>query len=183
MPFDSPAFMRSLRTFDLSVACHERSLRVAGGKRKLSRMEAAGVEPASERPLSPESTCVSPFDWSQPAWKRGENRRPPGPNGVSSPAGSDRPGQPACVHDIQSRRAGPNGVDVAALRQRVRAACSQLRWFHRFYEAMALGMHPATPYPRRNRFAPTVAECAELLLPILSVHARSGLGVVFPPRR
>jgi hypothetical protein len=35
--------MRSLRTFDLSVACHERSLRFAEGMRKLSRMEAAGV--------------------------------------------------------------------------------------------------------------------------------------------
>jgi hypothetical protein len=27
--------------------------------------------------------------------------------------------------------------------------------FHRIYEAMALGMHPASLYPRRNRFAPT----------------------------
>src|SRR5512139_848856 len=40
-------------------------------------------------------------------------------------------------------------------KQRERAACSQLRLSHRFYETMALGMHPATPNPRRNRFAPT----------------------------
>ena len=33
---------------DLSVACHERSLRFAEGKRKLSRMEAAGVEHVGE---------------------------------------------------------------------------------------------------------------------------------------
>ena len=55
MPFDSPALMRSLRAFDLSVACHERSLRFAEGKHKLSRMEAAGVEldrPIRNRPVS-----------------------------------------------------------------------------------------------------------------------------------
>jgi hypothetical protein len=40
-------------------------------------------------------------------------------------------------------------------KQRERAACSQLRLSHRIYETMALGMHPATPNPRRNRFAPT----------------------------
>jgi hypothetical protein len=26
--------------------------------------------------------------------------------------------------------------------------------FHRIYEAMGLGMHPASPYPRRSRVAP-----------------------------
>ena len=37
-----------------------------------SRMvEAAGVEPASEGPSSPDSTCVSSFVDSQPAWERG----------------------------------------------------------------------------------------------------------------
>ena len=26
--------------------------------------------------------------------------------------------------------------------------------FHRIYESMGLGMHPANPYPRRSRIAP-----------------------------
>ena len=29
--------------------------------------------------------------------------------------------------------------------------------FHRISESVALGMHPAIPYPRRDRFAPTMA--------------------------
>jgi hypothetical protein len=38
-------FAGSLRAFSLEVACHERTLRFAEGKRKVSRMlEAAGVE-------------------------------------------------------------------------------------------------------------------------------------------
>jgi hypothetical protein len=34
-------------------------------------VEAAGVEPASEGPSSPDSTCLSSFVGSQPAWERG----------------------------------------------------------------------------------------------------------------
>ena len=33
--------------------------------------------------------------------------------------------------------------------------------FHRIYEAMALGMHPASLYPRRNRVAPKDEVCAD----------------------
>ena len=53
MPFDSrsnafQAFDYSLRTFSLKMACLERSLRFAEGKRKLSRMEReTGFEPAT----------------------------------------------------------------------------------------------------------------------------------------
>jgi hypothetical protein len=46
-------------------------------------------------------------------------------------------------------------VDVAGITPRERAAYSQLGLFHRIYESMALGMHPAILYPRRSRFAPT----------------------------
>src|SRR5262245_63378167 len=44
------------------------------------------------------------------------------------------------------------------IKQRERAACPQLRVFHRIYETMGLGMHPASLYPRRSRIAPT-EEC------------------------
>ena len=49
-----------------------------------------------------------------------------------------------------------DGETLAGIKPRERAACSQLGLFHRFYEAMALGMHPTAPYLRRSRFAPTM---------------------------
>src|SRR5688572_1272009 len=63
LPFDSPLASlrltnRSLRTFSLIMACHERSLRFAEGKRKLSRMEReTGIEPATSSLGSSRSTA------------------------------------------------------------------------------------------------------------------------------
>ena len=50
--------------------------------------------------------------------------------------------------------AKPNGGRRYLIKQRERAAYSQLWLFHRIYESMGLGMHPTSSYPRRSRFAP-----------------------------
>jgi len=50
-----------------------------GAQRPSRMVEAAGVEPASESTSSKDSTCMSSFVISQPAWKRGENRQPLSP--------------------------------------------------------------------------------------------------------
>ena len=59
------------------------------------------------------------------------------------------------LYGVQPRPVGETRVDVAGVKQRVRAANPQLRWFHRINETVVLGMHPADPYLRRNRVAPT----------------------------
>src|SRR5262245_53601671 len=59
------------------------------------------------------------------------------------------------------------------IRQRERAACPQLRVFHRIYESMGLGMHPTSLYPRRSRIAPVIEEVAGT-----EVLARDNNGIV-----
>jgi hypothetical protein len=67
----------------------------------------------------------------------------------------NRQQRPACIYDIRplSHRREQGG------RRYLLSSESELRVrsyvvFHRIYEAMALGMHPASLYPRRNRVAP-----------------------------
>jgi len=81
--------------------------------RRASRMEAAGVEPASESTPSQASTCVAALECSQPPSKSDGNRRPLAPIGLAA-ARRNRSRRPACFYDIQPRPAGENGVDVAA---------------------------------------------------------------------
>src|SRR5262245_27517813 len=117
-------------------------------------VEAAGVEPASESTPSRNSTCVAALESSRPTSKRGGNRGALAPECLIGAL--RRPARrPAGFYDIQSLPAGGVGVDVATLL----SSESELRVrsyvvFHRIYEAMALGMHPASLYPRRSRVAP-----------------------------
>jgi hypothetical protein len=117
-------------------------------------VEAAGVEPASESTPSQDSTCVAVLEYSQATSKNGGNRGPLAPIDLAA-ARRNRPRQPACFYDIRSPpdrrgRGGRHGL----IKPRERAACWQLLLFHRIYESMELGMHPASPYSRRSRVAP-----------------------------
>jgi hypothetical protein len=63
------------RYMHLSPAAIESAIRLLDepilGLARGGIVEAAGVEPASEGPSSPDSTCMSSFVVSQPAWERG----------------------------------------------------------------------------------------------------------------
>src|SRR5262249_26046685 len=117
-------------------------------------VEAAGVEPASECTPSPESTCVAALESSRPPSKSDGNRQPLAPMHLAV-ARRNRQQPPAFCDDIPPR---PEGEDVRG-RRYLLSSESELRVrsyvvFHRIYEAMVLGMHPASLYPRRNRVAP-----------------------------
>ncbi len=91
----------------------------------------------------------------------GKRRKPPAAISESvSPrtAQSDRRGQPAEMTSSPAAQARTRWTS-RLVKPRERAACSQLVLFHRIYEQVALGMHPATQYPRRIRFAPIVWAC------------------------
>ncbi len=91
----------------------------------------------------------------------GKGRKPPAasPEGVSPRAvRSTRRGQPAEMTSSPAAQARTRWTS-RLVRPRERAACSQLRLFHRIYEQVALGMHPAIQYPRRIRFAPILRAC------------------------
>jgi len=71
---------------------------------------------------------------------------------------STRRGQPAVMTSSPAAQARTRWTS-RLVKPRERAACSQLVLFHRIYEQVALGMHPATQYPRRIRFAPILCAC------------------------
>jgi len=71
---------------------------------------------------------------------------------------SARRGQPAEMTSSPAAQARTRWTS-RLVRPRERAACSQLVLFHRIYEQVALGMHPAIQYPRRIRFAPILWAC------------------------
>src|SRR5437016_5420102 len=90
-------------------------------------VEAAGVEPASESTPSQESTCVAALVVSRPPSKSDGNRRSLAPKSLI--AALRRPARrPACIYDIRppSHRRGRGGRRYL-IKQRERAACSQLR--------------------------------------------------------
>ena len=56
--------------------------------------------------------------------------------------------------------------------------------FHRIYESMVLGMHPANLYPRRSRIAPTMPEpSANSMLTNRRARPEPGSLIVHPSRR
>ena len=117
-------------------------------------VEAAGVEPASESTPSEDSTCVAALEVSPLTSKSDGNRQTLVPNDLVATR-RNSPWRPACIYDIQSLPAGKDGVDVATyLSSESKLRVRSYVVFHRIYEAMGLGMHPASPYPRRSHVAP-----------------------------
>ena len=101
------------------------------------------------RPYVRVPVCVS-----RPAWEWGANRQPPAPFRFTRTRRSLTRGL-ACEDDIQPRLTGSErGGRSLSVKQRERAAYSQLGLFHRIYEEMALGTHLPRQYLRRSRIAP-----------------------------
>src|SRR5690349_21492296 len=126
-------------------------------------MEAAGVEPASERPVAAGLYMRSRPCWFMPAVKERRKRRALVRRVSFQPRRTRCQNQPAEWRSSPPRRLDEANV-ADLVRPRARAACSQLRVVSTGLtsEMNKLGMHPTVPCPRRSQIAPGTG----LVLPI-----------------
>jgi hypothetical protein len=89
------------------------------------RLEAAGVEPASESTPSRNSTCVAALECSQPPSKSDGNRQLLAPENLAAAPRGLRDGQPAVMTSSPAQQASSRWTSLL-IKQRVLAACPQL---------------------------------------------------------
>ena len=123
-------------------------------------VEAAGFEPASERPSSQLSTSVVPYLLSLcPAGRNTLRSKPaPLPWRVTEPCARSR----SLLHDATHRAAVLPGMTAAAIKQRLKLSyyCQLLFKSGAFIEAPRLCSLIMPRIPRRNPFAPGDAQNA-----------------------
>ena len=148
------------------LACHERTWRFAEGevrdaekpamsepggspkaKRQVSRMEAAGVEPASERPVATGLYMRSRTLGFATGVEERRNRRPLARLNLVGAHRTDAP--TSLLNGVRPQPVGWKRRTSRGFKPRVQAASSQLRLFaHRFYERDGRARHASSsPLP------------------------------------